>query len=61
MSESRCLGYITTWRPDRENLVISLGLQSNFIDSQTHNLIFLGNLIHVFRENKQKMIDNDNH
>ena len=68
---SSCLGYIITWRPDRETLVISLG-QSNLIESQTHILIFLGNLIHVLRENKRKTlkscdklwfmkIDNDNH
>ena len=52
---SSCLGYIITWRPDRETLVISLG-QSNFIESQTHILIFLGNLIHVLRENKRKTL-----
>ena len=45
-----------SWRPDREALVISLRLYI-FIDSQTHVLIFLGNLIHILIENKPKGLE----
>ena len=58
MSESRCRGYFTTQRAEREALVISLGgLQSNFIDSQTHILIILFHLIHILIEKQAQKLN----